>query len=109
MHIMRLRYCPSVFFSIWWYTAEARGLISRVEAGSNTSTVTLRIVGGDEKGSLESETVKCGYESHGTRTPKITALGMARSNSKRQTRPLVREGAAHEQPRNCLTIIKIWS
>jgi hypothetical protein len=29
----------------------------RVEAGLNTSTVTLRVVGGDEKGSLESETV----------------------------------------------------
>jgi hypothetical protein len=25
---------------------------SRVEAGSNTSTITLRVVGGDEKGSL---------------------------------------------------------
>jgi hypothetical protein len=33
---------------------------TRVEAGSNTSTVTLRVVGGDEKGSLKSETVKCG-------------------------------------------------
>jgi hypothetical protein len=32
--------------------------VTRVEAGSNTSTVTLRVVGGDEKGSLESETVK---------------------------------------------------
>jgi hypothetical protein len=42
--------------------------ISRVEAGSNTSTVTLRVVGGDEKGSLESETVKYGGESQGTRT-----------------------------------------
>jgi hypothetical protein len=31
------------------------------EAGSNTSTVTLRIVGGDEKGSLKSETVKYGH------------------------------------------------
>jgi hypothetical protein len=31
-----------------------------VEAGSNTSTVTLRVVGGDEKGSLKSETVKYG-------------------------------------------------
>jgi hypothetical protein len=30
----------------------------RVEAGSNTSTVTLRVVGGDEKGSLKTETVK---------------------------------------------------
>jgi hypothetical protein len=33
---------------------------SRVEAGTNTSTVTLRVVGGDEKGSLESETVQLG-------------------------------------------------
>jgi hypothetical protein len=40
----------------------------RVEAGSNTSTVTLRVVGGDEKGSLESEKVKYDHESHGTRT-----------------------------------------
>jgi hypothetical protein len=44
--------------------------ITRVEAGSNTSTVTLRVVGGDEKGSLESETVKYGHESYGTRTRK---------------------------------------
>jgi hypothetical protein len=39
-----------------------------VEVGSNTSTVTLRVVGGDEKGSLKSETVKYGHESKGTRT-----------------------------------------
>jgi hypothetical protein len=39
-----------------------------VEAGSNTSTVTLRVAGGDEKGSLKSETVKYGDEYHGTRT-----------------------------------------
>jgi hypothetical protein len=39
---------------------------SRVEAVSNTSTVTLRVVGGDEKGSLKSEEVKYGYESQGT-------------------------------------------
>jgi hypothetical protein len=37
-----------------------------VEAGSNTSTVVLRIVGGEEKESLESETVKC-RESYGNR------------------------------------------
>jgi hypothetical protein len=43
---------------------------SRVEAGSNTSTVTLRFVGGKEKGSLESETVNYGHESHGSRTRK---------------------------------------
>jgi hypothetical protein len=38
--------------------------------GSNTSTVILRVVGGDEKGNLESETVKYGHESYGTRTRK---------------------------------------
>jgi hypothetical protein len=43
---------------------------SLVQAGSNTSTVTLRVVGGDEKLSLESESVKYGHESHGTRTRK---------------------------------------
>jgi hypothetical protein len=37
-----------------------------VEAGSNTSTVALRVAEGDENGSLESETVKYGHESHGT-------------------------------------------
>jgi hypothetical protein len=35
--------------------------------GVNTSTVTLRVVGGNER-SLESETVKYGRESQGTRT-----------------------------------------
>jgi hypothetical protein len=34
---------------------------TRVEAGS-TSTVTLRVVGDDEKGSLKSEIVKYGHE-----------------------------------------------
>jgi hypothetical protein len=42
--------------------------MTRVEAGSNTSTVTLRVVGGDEKGSLKSETVKYGCKSQGSRT-----------------------------------------
>jgi hypothetical protein len=64
-----------------------------VEAGSNTSIVTLRVVGGDEKGSLKSETVKYGRESQGTRTLRKTVLARASSVYKRQTRPLVREGA----------------
>jgi hypothetical protein len=41
---------------------------SRVEAGSNTSTVTLRVVEGDEKRGLKPETVKYGRESQGTQT-----------------------------------------
>jgi hypothetical protein len=36
-----------------------------VEPGSNTSTVTLRVVGGDEKGSLKSDTVKHGPKGLG--------------------------------------------
>jgi hypothetical protein len=35
---------------------------------SNTSTVTLRVVGGDEKETLRSETVKYRREAQGTRT-----------------------------------------
>jgi hypothetical protein len=41
---------------------------TRVVAGSNTSTVTLRVIGGDEKGSLKSERVKYGRKSQGTTT-----------------------------------------
>jgi hypothetical protein len=47
---------------------ELRSEQTRVEAGSNTSTVTLRVVGGDENGSLKTESVKYGRESQGTRT-----------------------------------------
>jgi hypothetical protein len=32
------------------------------------NTMTLRVVGGDEKGSLKCETVNYGYETQGTRT-----------------------------------------
>jgi hypothetical protein len=43
-------------------------LTPRVEAGWNTSTVTLRVLGGDERGSLRPEAVKYGNKSKGTRT-----------------------------------------
>jgi hypothetical protein len=48
--------------------AVARDFDFDIEVGSNTPTVALRIVGGNKKGSLESETVKYGHESHGTWT-----------------------------------------
>jgi hypothetical protein len=85
--------------------------VTRVEAGSNTSTVTLRVVGGDEKGSLKSETVKCGRESRVARDSDLrkTALARASSTYKRQTRPLVREGAPQKQHHNFQTVINIWS
>jgi hypothetical protein len=39
-----------------------------VEAVSNTSILTLRVVEGDEMGSLKSETVRYDRKSHGDRT-----------------------------------------
>jgi hypothetical protein len=81
---------------------------SRVEVGSNTSTVALRIVGGDEKGSLESDSKKWSRVSRDS-DARMTALVMASSIYKRQTRLLVRENAPHQQTRNYLTAIKIWS
>jgi hypothetical protein len=41
--------------------------------------------------------------------PKMTALAKASSNCKRQIRPLVRDGTPHQETRNCMTEIKIWS
>jgi hypothetical protein len=79
------------------------GKVTRVEAGLNTSTMTLRVVKGDEKGSLKSETVKYGLKSQGYSDPRKTALARASSTYKRQTGPLVREGAPQEQDRNCHT------
>jgi hypothetical protein len=71
--------------------------------------VTLLVVGSDEKESLKSETVKYGRESQGTRTPeRLHWQGLA-SYTKRQTRPLVREGASQNQYRNYQAVINIWS
>jgi hypothetical protein len=66
-----------------------------VEAGLNTSAVTLRVVGGDKKGSLKSETVKYGHEPQGTRTKKKTAL--ARPAAYAKYRPILSsERAPHK-------------
>jgi hypothetical protein len=62
----------------------------------------LRLVGGDEKGSLKSETVKYGRKSQGTTTEKDCA-GKASGTYNRQTRPLVREGVPRNEECNCQT------
>jgi hypothetical protein len=69
--------------------------VTRVEAGSNTSTVTLRVVGGDEKGSLKSEIVI------GTRTrERLRSQGLAAYTKDRPV--LSSERAPHKkQDRNC--------
>jgi hypothetical protein len=41
--------------------------------------------------------------------PKEIALARSSSTYKRQTRPLIREGAPQKQDRNCQTVINIWS
>jgi hypothetical protein len=67
--------------------------------GVNTSTVTLRVVGGDEKGSLKSETVKYGRKSQGTHTREILRWQWLAACTK--DRPLVREGVPQKTDRNC--------
>jgi hypothetical protein len=74
----------------------------RVEAGSNISTVTLRVVGGEEEGSLKSESPK-------GLGPEKDYAGEGQQHIKRQTRPLVRDWAPQKQDRNCQRIINIWS
>jgi hypothetical protein len=63
-----------------------------VEAGSDTSTVALRVVGGDEKGSLKSEAVKYGRESQGTQIRERLRWQEPAAYTK-DIRPLVKEGA----------------
>jgi hypothetical protein len=81
----------------------------RMEAGSNTSTVTLRVVGGDEKGSLKSETVKYGRESQGTWTKeRLRWQGPAAYIKPRPV--LSSERAAHKNKTvTVIQVIKIWS
>jgi hypothetical protein len=81
----------------------------RVEAGSNTSTVTLRVVEDDEKGSLKSETVKYGRESQGTRTKeRLSWQGPAAYVKGRPV--LSSERAPHKNtPVTVEQVIKIWS
>jgi hypothetical protein len=83
--------------------------MTRVEAGSNTSTVTLRVVGGDEKGSLKSETVKYGLKSQGTRAKeRLRWQGPAAYTKDRPV--LSSEWAPHKNKTVTVTqVIKIWS
>jgi hypothetical protein len=93
------------------YKGDNRGnqvrIVTRVEVGSNTSTVTLQVVGGDEKRSLTSETVKYGCESRGTRTRERLCWQAACTKDRSV---LSSERAPHKkQDRNCQTVINIWS
>jgi hypothetical protein len=73
-----------------------------VEAGSNTSTVILRVIGGDKKGSLKFETVKYGRETQRARTKdRLRWQGPA---AYIKDRPILSsERAPQERDRNCHT------
>jgi hypothetical protein len=79
-----------------------------VEAGSNTSTVTLRVVGGDEKGSLKTETLKYGGETQGTWTrERLRWRGPAAYTKDRPVRSS--ERAPHKNKTVTVKLINIWS
>jgi hypothetical protein len=82
----------------------------RVETGSNTSTVTLRVVGGDEKGSLKCETVKYGRETKGVPT-KERLRWQGPAAYKKVGPVLSSERAPHKKKKTVIVIrvIKIWS
>jgi hypothetical protein len=81
---------------------------TRVEAGSNTSTVTLRVVGGDEKGSLKSETVKYGRKSQWTTIRERLRWQGPAAHAK--DRPfLSSERAPHGNKNVTVRQINIWS
>jgi hypothetical protein len=83
-------------------------LKTRVEAGSNTSTVTLRVVGGDEKGSLKSETVTYGLETKGPQTQG--GLHWRGPVAYTKDRPVLSsERAAHKNRTVIVKLINIWS
>jgi hypothetical protein len=75
---------------------------------SQTSTVALRVVVGDEKGSLKSETVKYGRESQGTQTRERLRSQEPAAYTKEKP-VLSSERAPHKEDRNCQTVINIWS
>jgi hypothetical protein len=81
---------------------------TRVEAGSNTSTVTLRVVGGDEEGSLESETVKYGHKSYGTQTRKLLCWRGPAAIVNDRPVLLLERAPQIKKTNNCQTIIRMW-
>jgi hypothetical protein len=72
--------------------------VPHVEAGSNTSTVTLRVIGGDEKESLKSETVKYGPKSQGNRTRERLRWQGPAAHTK--DRPVLSSERAHHENKN---------
>jgi hypothetical protein len=68
------------------------------------------VVGGDDKESLKSETVKYGFESQGIRTrERLRWRGPSAYTVQKIDPSPVREGDTQKQDRNCQRVINIWS
>jgi hypothetical protein len=111
----KVYYNTGAVFSVMWsdlrlYNRSQSEKTVRIprEGGVEYLPVALRVVGGDEKGSLESETVRYGSESHGSRTRE--RLRWRQPAATVNDRPVLSsERVRHQQTRNYLTVIKIWS
>jgi hypothetical protein len=89
-------------------TACVSGIESLVEEPSNTATVALRVIGVDEKGRFESETVKYGLEYQRTTTGKL--LHWREPAVIVNDKPVISsERAPRVNKRNCKTALEIWS
>jgi hypothetical protein len=65
-----------------------------MEVGSSASAAALRVMGSDEEGSLESQTVECGRGSRGN------CAGEGRQRL---------WASPHRRVPGCLTVVKVWS
>jgi hypothetical protein len=81
----------------------------RVEAGSNTSTVALLVVRGEEREVSNLRQKKIWLRVPRNSDPRKTTLARASSIYKRQIRPLIREDAPEKQDRICQRVTNIWS
>jgi hypothetical protein len=96
-----------VLHCVLWVTSSRS--VQRDCKENNTTTVTLRVVGGDGEGSLKSETVKYGHKSQGTWTlERLHWQGPAAHTKERN------DLSSERVPRKNKTVtvtqvIKIWS
>ncbi|PNF38710.1 hypothetical protein B7P43_G16716 [Cryptotermes secundus] len=74
--------------------------------GGEVEYLHCEAIGGDEKGSLKSEIRnKIWSHVHRISDARESVLARTRSIYKRQTLPLIREGAPQKQNRNCQRVI----
>jgi hypothetical protein len=110
-HVYKNRYFPRCLCRVLIreVNSDASSVRTPVEAGSNTSTVTLGVAVGDEKGSLKSEAAKYGRKYQ--KTPTWERLLWQGPAAYIKDRPVLSsERAPHKNKKpNSQTVINIWS